>query len=127
MVVRAGGASARARPPVSHEYADVNGIRLHYAKAGTGPLMVFLHGFPEFWYEWHNQIAEFSRDHTVVALDMRGYNLSSKPEGLAAYAMPNLVGDIEGLAKELLKTTGPSTELGSGGSKITLVAHDRGG
>ena len=113
------GAVAQTPPPISHEYADVNGVRLHYAKAGKGPLIIFLHGFPEFWYEWKNQIAEFSRDHTVVAPDMRGYNLSSKPEGLPAYAMPNLVGDIEALAKELLKTTG--------GTTFTLVAHDWGG
>ena len=44
-------------------------MRLHYVRAGRGPLMVFLHGFPEFWYEWKNQLAEFSRDHTVVAPD----------------------------------------------------------
>jgi epoxide hydrolase 4 len=119
MAMMAAGAFAQAPPPISHEYADVNGVRLHYAKAGSGPLMVFLHGFPEFWYEWHNQIAEFSRDHTVVVPDMRGYNLSSKPEGLPAYAMPNLVGDVEALAKKLLET--------SGGSTFTLVAHDWGG
>jgi len=119
MTMMAAGAFAQAPPPISHEYADVNGVRLHYAKAGKGPLMVFLHGFPEFWYEWHHQIAEFSRDHTVVVPDMRGYNLSSKPEGVSAYAMPNLVGDVEALAKQLLTTTG--------GSTFTLVAHDLGG
>ena len=60
--------------------------------------MVFLHGFPEFWYEWKHQIAEFSRDHTVVAPDMRGYNLSSKPPDVADYAMPKLVEDVRALA-----------------------------
>ena len=89
---------ARTPPPISHEYADVNGVRLHYARAGTGPLIVFLHGFPEFWYEWKNQLAEFSRDHTVVAPDMRGYNLSSKPAELSAYQMPKLVEDVRALA-----------------------------
>jgi pimeloyl-ACP methyl ester carboxylesterase len=106
-------------PPLSHEYAEVNGQRLHYAKAGRGPLMIFLHGFPEFWYEWKNQLAEFSRDHTAVAPDLRGYNLSSKPAELSAYAMPNLVADVHALATELLKSTG--------GSTFTLVAHDWGG
>src|SRR5262249_44366732 len=81
-------AQGRTSAPISHEYADVNGVRLHYARAGDGPLMIFLHGFPEFWYEWTHQIAEFSRDHTVVAPDMRGYNLSSKPTELSAYQMP---------------------------------------
>jgi len=106
-------------PPVSHEYAEVNGVKLHYVRAGRGPLMMFVHGFPEFWYEWKYQIAEFSRDHTVVAPDMRGYNLSSKPAELSDYAMPKLVADVRALAIEILKTTG--------GQKFTLVAHDWGG
>jgi len=106
-------------PKVLHEYASVNGQRLHYARAGSGPLMMFVHGFPEFWYEWKYQIAEFSRDHTVVAPDMRGYNLSSKPEELAAYQMPNLVEDLRALSAELMK--------GANATKFTLVAHDWGG
>lgn len=115
------GTSGRAEGPaaVSHEYAEVNGVRLHYARAGKGPLILFLHGFPEFWYEWKYQIAEFSRDHTVVAPDMRGYNLSSKPTDLTAYQVPVLVEDVRSLAAELLKTTG--------GTRFTLVAHDWGG
>jgi pimeloyl-ACP methyl ester carboxylesterase len=104
---------------LGHAYADVNGVRLHYVRAGRGPLMIFLHGFPEFWYEWKHQLAEFSRDHTVVAPDLRGYNLSSKPEELSAYQMPNLVQDVRALATELLASTG--------GSTFTLVAHDWGG
>jgi epoxide hydrolase 4 len=107
------------QPPLSHEYASVNGQRLHYARAGSGPLIVFLHGFPEFWYEWKHQIVEFSRDHTVVAPDMRGYNLSSKPAEVSAYQMPNLVEDVRALASELMKS--------SAGTKFTLVAHDWGG
>src|SRR5947209_8434620 len=106
-------------PAVSHEYADVNGVRLHYARAGRGPLIVFLHGFPEFWYEWRDQLAEFGRDHTAVAPDMRGYNLSSKPRELSEYRMPYLVSDVHALANDLLKA--------SGGSTFTLVAHDWGG
>jgi pimeloyl-ACP methyl ester carboxylesterase len=108
-----------AERPIAHEYANVNGQRLHYARAGQGPLMVFLHGFPEFWYEWKHQLAEFSRDHTAVAPDMRGYNLSSKPKELSAYQMPHLVADVRALTSELLKSTG--------GTKFTLVAHDWGG
>ena len=81
--------------------------------------MVFLHGFPEFWYEWKYQIAEFSKDHTVVAPDMRGYNLSAKPADLAAYQVPVLVEDIRALAARLLKD--------AGAAKFTLVAHDWGG
>jgi pimeloyl-ACP methyl ester carboxylesterase len=110
---------AQSQPPMSQEYANVNGQRLHYAKAGSGPLIVFLHGFPEFWYEWKHQIAEFSRDHTVVAPDMRGYNLSSKPADVSAYQMPNLVEDVRALTSELMKS--------SGATRFTLVAHDWGG
>jgi pimeloyl-ACP methyl ester carboxylesterase len=106
-------------PPLSHEYADVNGVKLHYVRAGSGPLIVFLHGFPEFWYEWKHQLAEFSRDHTAVAPDMRGYNLSSKPSEVSAYQMPNLVEDLRALTAALLKS--------AGGSTFTLVAHDWGG
>jgi pimeloyl-ACP methyl ester carboxylesterase len=111
--------SGQNPPPISHEYADVNGVRLHYARAGTGPLMVFVHGFPEFWYEWKNQLAEFSRDHTAVAPDMRGYNLSSKPAELSAYQIPILVEDLRALTSELMKSSGAAT--------FTLVAHDWGG
>jgi epoxide hydrolase 4 len=118
--VTVGGAFAQSNAPsISHDYAEVNGQRLHYVKAGRGPLMIFLHGFPEFWYEWKNQLAEFSRDHTAVAPDLRGYNLSSKPPEVSDYAVPNIVADVHALATELLKS--------SGGSTFTLVAHDWGG
>ena len=62
-----------------------NGMRLHYASAGQQgqPLMLFLHGFPEFWYEWDAQLAEFGTDHFAVAPDMRGFNLSDMPADVA--------------------------------------------
>ncbi len=104
---------------IAHDYADVNGVRLHYARTGAGPLIVFVHGFPEFWYEWKHQLAEFGRDHLAVAPDMRGYNLSSKPTALDDYQMPKLVEDLRLLASGILKTTGRTT--------FTLVAHDWGG
>lgn len=96
-------------------YAEVNGIRLHYVESGKGPLIVFLHGFPEFWYEWKGQLAEFGKDHRVVAPDMRGYNLSAKPPDLDAYQMKNLVEDVRALAQHL------------GYKKFVLVGHDWGG
>ena len=99
----------------THHYADVNGQRLHYASEGKGPLMMFVHGFPEFWYAWQGQLAEFGRDHHAVALDMRGYNLSSKPKDVSDYAVPLLVEDLAALADHL------------GAKKFTLVAHDWGG
>src|SRR4029453_19293275 len=98
----------------THHYADVNGQRLHYASEGKGPLMMFVHGFPEFWYAWQGQLAEFGRDHHAVAPDMRGYNLSSKPKDVKDYAVPLLVEDLAALADHL------------GAKKFPLVAHDWG-
>ncbi len=98
-----------------HEYAEVNSIRLHYVTEGKGKLIMFLHGFPEFWYEWKNQLAEFGRDYQAVAPDMRGYNLSSKPANVEQYRMKYLVEDVRLLAEHL------------GHKKFILVAHDWGG
>ncbi len=100
---------------LKHEFADVNGVRLHYARAGQGKLILFVHGFPEFWYAWKNLLPEFGRDHLAVAPDMRGYNLSSKPAGVSDYAVPHLVDDLRALARSL------------GHEKFVLVAHDWGG
>jgi pimeloyl-ACP methyl ester carboxylesterase len=98
-----------------HKYADVNGVRLHYVTAGKGKLIMFLHGFPEFWYEWKNQLTEFGRDYQAVAPDMRGYNLSSKPVEVEQYRMKYLINDIRALVEHL------------GHKKFILVAHDWGG
>jgi len=100
---------------IKHEYADVNGVRLHYATAGKGKLIMFVHGFPEFWYEWKNQLAEFGQDFMAVAPDMRGYNLSSKPADVDQYQVKYMVEDIRALAEKL------------GHKKFILVAHDWGG
>jgi pimeloyl-ACP methyl ester carboxylesterase len=102
-------------PTLKHEYADLNGIRLHYVTAGKGKLIMFLHGFPEFWYEWKNQLAEFGRDYQAVAPDMRGYNLSSKPADVDQYRIKALVEDVRALAEHL------------GHTNFTLVGHDWGG
>jgi len=104
-----------AAPKMKDEYAQVNGVRLHYVRAGKGPLILFLHGFPEFWYEWKGQLAEFGKDHLAVAPDMRGYNLSAKPESLDQYQMPVLIEDVRALAAHL------------GYKKFVLVGHDWGG
>jgi len=64
---------------IEHAFAETNGVRLHYAAEGKGELILFAHGFPEFWYAWKNQLDEFGRTHLAVAPDLRGYNLSSKP------------------------------------------------
>ena len=112
------GIAMTAPPPITHDTVEVNGVKLHYAKSGAGPLMIFLHGFPEFWYAWKDQLDEFGKDHLAVAPDMRGYNLSSKPASVDDYRMPALVEDVQGLA----------TKLGASPTrKFVLVGHDWGG
>ncbi|AFY89517.1 MAG: Soluble epoxide hydrolase [Chroococcidiopsis cubana SAG 39.79] len=98
-----------------HEYIISNGLRLHYVTQGEGPLMLMLHGFPEFWYSWRHQIPEFAKDYKVVALDLRGYNDSDKPKAQSAYVMAEFIKDIEGVIK------------GLGYDKCILVGHDWGG
>jgi pimeloyl-ACP methyl ester carboxylesterase len=104
-----------SNPDFQDGYADVNGVRLHYVSAGQGELILFAHGFPEYWRMWKDQLAEFGKDHRAVAFDMRGYNLSSKPEGVEDYGIDALVEDFRALADHL------------GYEKFTLVAHDWGG
>ena len=98
-----------------HQYITSNGIQLHYVTQGDGPLMLMLHGFPEFWYSWRHQIREFAKDYKVVALDLRGYNDSDKPSALSAYKMSELMLDVAGVIK------------GLGYESCTLVGHDWGG
>ncbi|XP_031616516.1 epoxide hydrolase 4-like [Contarinia nasturtii] len=99
-----------------HKFATVNGIRLHYVESGdrTKPLMVFVHGFPEFWYCWRHQIVEFSKDYWVVAIDMRGYNLSERPSDQQNYEIQYMVDDLRALIEYLNR------------KKFILVAHDWG-
>src|SRR3954447_22682592 len=83
-------------------YAEVGDVTLHYVEAGDGPLIVLLHGFPEFWFGWRLQIAPLvAAGFRVVAPDTRGNNLSSKPDGVAAYTADKLAADIRGLIAEL--------------------------
>ena len=78
-----------------HQYAIVNGIRMHYVEQGTGPLVVLLHGFPEFWYSWRKQIpALAAAGFRVVAPDQRGYNLSEKPRGVANFDLDHLTAGV---------------------------------
>lgn len=94
-----------------------DGVRLHGVVSGEkGPAILFLHGFPEFWRAWHNQLAEFSTDHRAVALDMRGYNLSEKPPRVADYALSKLVADL-----------GRVIESVSSDGSAVVVGHDWGG
>ncbi len=100
---------------VTDKYVDSNGVKIHYVTAGKGPLIVFIHGFPDFWYSWHNQMEGLMSDYTVCALDTRGYNLSDKPEGVENYDMSLLVGDVAAVIKA------------EGAEKAVIVGHDWGG
>ena len=114
------GADTTLRLNVSHEYFEANGIRLHCAVQGpesgaSRGTIVFVHGFPEFWYCWKRQIPDFAQDYRVVAPDLRGYNLSDKPEGVDAYSIKNIAADLAGLIDAL------------GDGPVVMVAHDWGG
>jgi epoxide hydrolase 4 len=100
---------------VTHAYADNHGVHIHYASLGAGPLIVMIHGFPDFWYTWRNQMVALAPQFQVVALDLRGYNLSDKPQGGEHYAMRALVGDIQAIVRHL------------GKDKANIIGHDWGG
>jgi pimeloyl-ACP methyl ester carboxylesterase len=103
---------------IRHEMVDVGGLRLHCAVAGDAgrPLMLFLHGFPEFWAAWRTPMAHFAaRGWLCVAPDLRGYNLSDKPEGVEPYKAKHLINDVLAIASHYTK------------EKFVLVAHDWGG
>jgi pimeloyl-ACP methyl ester carboxylesterase len=102
-----------------HREAVVNDVRLHYVAAGDSgdPLVVLLHGFPEFWYSWRRQLpALAAAGYRVVAPDMRGYNISEKPRGVSAYALPELVEDVVGIVDHC-----------GDGPAAAVVGHDWGG
>lgn len=102
---------------VEHGYADSGGVKIHYAALGDkkAPLIVMIHGFPDYWYSWREQMAALAPDYYVVAIDQRGYNLSDKPKGVENYDMRLLVGDVAAVIKHL------------GRDKATVVGHDWGG
>ena len=107
-----------SQPPLEHARIQTNGIMLHTVQAGPvdGPVVILLHGFPEFWYCWHHQIpALASAGFRVIAPDMRGYHLSEKPRSLAAYSLNELAADVIGLIDAL------------GRDQVYLVGHDWGG
>ncbi len=87
---------------VKHRRVNTNGIALHIAEQGTGPLVLLVHGFPESWYSWRHQIpALAAAGFHVVAPDMRGYGQSDLPHEVEAYSILHLVGDMVGLVSAL--------------------------
>lgn len=100
---------------IEERFIATNGIKLHTMIVGSGKPLILLHGFPDFWYSWRKQIPVLSKDFRVIVPDLRGYNKSSKPEGVDNYSTSLLVKDILGLIEAL------------GESKAVILAHDWGG
>ena len=100
---------------VEHCYTKNNGTRLHYVTLGEGEPVVFVHGFPDFWYSWRYQMATLAPQFKVIAIDMRAYNQSDKPGGIDNYKMEHLLTDIRAVIRDV------------GEEKVTLVGHDWGG
>jgi pimeloyl-ACP methyl ester carboxylesterase len=96
-------------------FADSQGVKIHYVTAGEGPLVVLLHGFPDFHYTWRDQIPALAKTCQVVALDLRGYNTSDQPTGVENYTLDKLVADVVAVVRHL------------GRERATIVGHDWGG
>ncbi|XP_069137121.1 epoxide hydrolase 4-like isoform X2 [Argopecten irradians] len=101
----------------THGFIHLENVKLHYVSNGDEkkPLMLLIHGFPEFWYSWRFQLRAFAKDYRVVAIDQRGYSESEKPEGYKSYSLDKLVGDI----KQLIPALGHRSAV--------VVGHDWGG
>lgn len=97
------------------DYAQIGGVKLHYAKAGDGEkLVLLLHGFPEFWHSWRHQLDALGDEFTVVAPDLRGFNWSDKPPSVTDYEIYYLVDDVLGLIRHF------------GRERAAIVGHDWG-
>ncbi|WP_234355872.1 alpha/beta fold hydrolase [Kitasatospora aureofaciens] len=100
---------------LTHRFVDVNGIRLHIAEQGQGPLVLLLHGWPESWYSWRHQFGPLAAaGYRVVAPDQRGYARSEQPPDVTSYTLLHLVGDVIALIEEL------------GEEQAIVVGHDWG-
>ncbi len=98
-----------------HRYANNNGVKIHYALYGSGPLVVFLHGFPDYWLTWRHQMLALAKSFRSAALDMRGYNRSDKPKGVENYNINRLVDDAAAVI------------AAEGEKSAVIVGHDWGG
>lgn len=96
-------------------FADNDGVKIHYVTMGQGPLIVLIHGFPDFWYTWRDQMPVLAKHFTVAAVDLRGYNLSDKPAGKENYTLDKLAGDILAVVKHCKQ------------EKAVVLGHDWGG
>jgi epoxide hydrolase 4 len=107
--------AAASDPKIEEGLADSSGVKIHYATMGSGPLVVMIHGFPDFWFTWRKQMAGLADKYQTVAIDQRGYNLSDKPKGVDKYDMRLLTADVIAVIKHF------------GKDKAIIVGHDWGG
>jgi pimeloyl-ACP methyl ester carboxylesterase len=96
-------------------YVDSGDVKIHYVTLGKGPLLVLIHGFPDYWYSWRDQMPELAKHFQVVAIDQRGYNKSGQPKGVENYALDKLVADVQAVVKHFKA------------DKAVIVGHDWGG
>jgi pimeloyl-ACP methyl ester carboxylesterase len=115
LAVAAGLLHGGIEEKVRDGYADSGGVKIHYVTAGQGPLVVMVHGFPDFWYSWRHQMEALADRYQVVAIDQRGYNLSDKPKGVEQYDISLLAGDVAAVIRHL------------GKERAVVVGHDWGG
>src|SRR5262245_8830378 len=106
---------ARADDLGKSGFLDSGGVKLHYVTAGEGPLLVLLHGFPDYHYTWRDQMPALAKHFQVVALDLRGFNKSDQPEGVENYKIEKLVGDVAAVLDHFKQ------------KKAVIVGHDWGG
>jgi len=102
---------------VEHHYVDNDGVQIHYVSLGEGPVVLFIHGFPNQWYDWRYQMADLADDYRVAAISLRGYNRSDHPKGGENYDIPHLTSDVVAVLDDL----GIDNNGGA-----TIVGHDWG-
>ncbi len=107
--------SGEIHSQVQHGYAQNGETKIHFASLGEGPLVVMIHGFPDFWYTWRDQMESLSSSYQTVAMDQRGYNRSDQPEGQEHYAIHHLVEDVRQVVLHHQETP------------AIIVGHDWGG
>ncbi len=106
---------ARAADLGKGGFVDSEGVKIHYVTMGEGPLVVLIHGFPDYWYTWRKQMPALAEHFTVVAIDQRGYNKSDRPQGVENYTVDKLVGDVVAVVEHFKR------------EKAVIVGHDWGG
>lgn len=109
------GADVEELKGAEEGFADSGGVKIHYVTMGQGPLVVMIHGFPDFWYTWREQMPALAKQFQVVAIDLRGFNKSDQPAGVENYAMEKLVGDVAAVLDHFRR------------DKAVIVGHDWGG